>query len=90
MQSQIETTNYMKTPKEKADDLVDKFFQYIPAQQDSVYEYAYAKQCALIAVDEMQANAGMIWGGRNTETGLTARDEFRKYWQEVKQEIEKL
>jgi hypothetical protein len=76
------------TPKEKAEELVDKFVQYTPA--DSEFEYPYAKQCALIAVNEMLGNAAMIWGGRNTETGLTARDEFRKYWNEVKKELEKL
>ena len=75
------------TPKEKAEELLNKFNN--PDRTN--YPYVHnAQQCALIAVDEMQANAGMIWGGRNTETGLTARDEFRKYWQEVKQEIEKL
>lgn len=72
----------MKTPKEKAKQLVDKM-SFEVCKTD-------AKQCALIAVDEMLSNAGMIWGGRNTETGLTARDEFRKYWREVKQEIDKL
>ena len=71
------------TPKEKAEELFGIYLIYTENQ-------TLAKKCALIAVDEMQANAGMIWGGRNTETGLTARDEFRKYWQEVKQEIEKL
>jgi hypothetical protein len=76
------------TPKEKAEELVDKFIQYTPA--DSEFEYPYAKKCALIAVDYMLSNAAMIWGGRNTETGLTARDEFRKHWYEVKNEIEKL
>lgn len=86
------------TPKEKAIELVDK----MSSQTYSYQPYAGAhyvteeigweagKKCALIAVDDMLGNAGMIWGGRNTETGLTARDEFRKYWQEVKQEIEKL
>jgi hypothetical protein len=39
------------TPKEKAEDLVDKFVQYTPAELE--FEYAYAKQCALIAVDEI-------------------------------------
>lgn len=38
----------------------------------------------------MLENAADIWGGRNTETGLISRDEFRKYWQEVKNEIQKL
>jgi len=74
------------TPKEKAKDLVGKYGIWC---WNNEWEEV-AKKCALIAVDEMLANAGMIWGGRNTETGLTARDEFRKYWQEVKQELEKL
>ena len=76
------------TPKEKAKQLI------ISYSRNKDLQFALndflAKQCALIAVDEMLGNAGMIWGGRNTETGLTARDEFRKYWKEVKQEIEKL
>jgi hypothetical protein len=80
------------TPKEKADWLVKKyaiwFWNHDICQE--VLHYEIAKQCALIAVDEMLGNAGMIWGGRNTETGLTARDEFRKYWHQVKQELEKV
>jgi len=71
------------TPEGKAEELFGIYLIYTEDQ-------TLAKKCALIAVDEMLANAGMIWGGRNTETGLTARDEFRKYWQEVKQEIDKL
>ena len=71
------------TPEGKAEELFGIYLIYTEDQ-------TLAKKCSLIAVDEMLANAGMIWGGRNTETGLTARDEFRKYWQEVKQEIEKL
>lgn len=71
------------TPNEKAEELFGIYLIYTENQ-------TLAKKCALIAVDEMQANAGMIWGGRNTETGLSARDEFRKYWREVKEEIEKL
>ena len=81
------------TPKEKALQLYWKYYNTIEhtlTEEYSEHETFLCKQCALIAVDEMLANAGMIWGGRNTETGLTARDEFRKYWQEVKQEIEKL
>jgi len=71
------------TPTEKAEELFGIYLIYTENQ-------TVAKTCALIAVDEMLGNAGMIWGGRNTETGLTARDEFRKYWQQVKQELEKL
>jgi hypothetical protein len=84
------------TPKEKAEKLVHNFkkYSYYPTTNDDVLfvnQLNYnAKKCALIAVDEMLGNAAMIWGGRNTDTGLTARDEFRKYWNEVKQEIEKI
>ena len=80
------------TPKEKAEELFTtyRFSLSIPNAPLGDLKDSIAKQCALIAVDEMLGNAAMIWGGRNTETGLTARDEFRKYWNEVKQELEKL
>ena len=62
------------TPKEKAEELVDKFDTamefYTPAR--------FAQQCALIAVDEIL----------NTEVGDTVKG--YEYWEEVKQEIEKL
>jgi hypothetical protein len=38
----------------------------------------------------MIENESDIWGVKNTETGLISKDDFRKYWQEVKQEIYKL
>lgn len=38
----------------------------------------------------MLENEADIWGVKNTETGLISRDEFKKYWQEVKNEIQKL
>ena len=81
------------TPKEKAEELVGRYLKEILNRKYRVDRFVIgeaAQECALIAVDQMLDNAGMIWAGRNTETGLTARDEFRKYWQEVKQEIEKL
>jgi hypothetical protein len=60
------------TPKEKAKDLVIKF----TFQRDN-HELYVAKQCALIAVDEIINLCA---------SGLSET----KYWQEVKQEIEKL
>lgn len=75
------------TPKEKANQLVDAFYQYLPLERyvttsegDLYWEYdgwENAKQCALIAVDEI------------LQVGLFTFED-RKYWQEVKQEIEKL
>ena len=64
------------TPKEKAEYLIDKFIQYTPADED--IEYEYAKECALIAVDEI------LNSNPHLNYGLVA------WWQEVKQEIEKL
>ena len=65
------------TPEEKAEELFGIYLLYTGNQ-------TFAKNCALIAVDEMLGNAGMIWGCNQ------ARDDFRDYWQEVKKELEKL
>ena len=76
------------TPKEKAEEL---YFKYYKNLNIFSYKRIKAKRCALIAVDEILDNAGMIWSGIYTETGMTAKGEIRKkYWQEVKQEIDKL
>jgi len=39
-------------------------------------------------IDEMIECSGYIWGGRNTELGLSARDSYRKYWQDVNIELD--
>jgi len=63
------------TPKEKAKELVAKYKGF------GMYnESIAAKQCALIAVDEIL----------NAIEQIFETFEERKYWQEVKQEIEKL
>ncbi|MBP6357754.1 MAG: hypothetical protein KA311_00245 [Sediminibacterium sp.] len=62
------------TPKEKAGELVNKFLQYTPVE----FEYEYAKQCALIAVDE-------ILESYKTKDLIYPKEVI--YWQEVKQEI---
>jgi hypothetical protein len=67
------------TPAEKAKELVDKYWIYLRANllyDDEAEEDA--KQCALIAVDLL---LNLCWGGN--KVGV-------KYWNEVKQEIEKL
>lgn len=74
-------------PKEKANKLANTFLFEVNFDGNKQEE---AIHCALIFVNEMLDNAMYIWGGRDTETGLSARDGFRKYWQEVKEELEKL
>ena len=73
-------------PKEKAEEVVDKMYysrkykdgeDYIPQEA-----WVHAKQCALIAVDEI-INSVVI-------TNLTIAQNQFDYWVEVKQEIEKL
>jgi len=61
------------TPKEKADELFTKF-------SGNTVHFDAAKQCALIAVDEIL----------NAIEQIFETFEERKYWQEVKKEIEKL
>lgn len=68
----------MKTSKEKAIELVTSFMPYSLSYKDN---YA-AKQCALIAVDEMVSLGSMV--------GNNLSDSFYIYWQEVKEEINKL
>lgn len=67
------------TPKEKAEELVDKMY--------GITDYQ-AKQSALIAVDELIEEMCFMWGHyANVEFESEERQE---YWQEVKTEIEKL
>jgi uncharacterized protein YxeA len=65
------------TAKEKAEELVNKYDEtltYLELKQK-------AKQCALIAVEEVL---------NSTYTLVKRNDLFVEYWQEVKQEVEKL
>jgi hypothetical protein len=75
------------TPKEKAEDLLSIFAKIIPASSYEAYEGGVkinfdlenAKQCALIAVEEILDSHYKLLSGVNTS--------IYKYWQEVKQEI---
>jgi len=62
------------TPKEKAQELFDKYFEFVEAYSVQG-QYENAKQCALIAVDEILDIVKHI--------DVDSED----YWQEVKQEI---
>jgi hypothetical protein len=69
------------TPKEKATALVLKFMNL----QEPNYNWFHkelAKQCALIAVDELMKQC---WDYRDIDVQASY-----DYWEEVKQEIEKL
>lgn len=71
------------TPKEKAIDLIEKFENYVDYQGDDCFNerekmLINAKRCALIAVDEII----------NLDIDVNTLDYW--WWQEVKQEINKL
>jgi len=74
-------------PKEKANELYDKFFDTTVA--DITKAHRKAKQCAIIAVDEIIKDikdSKLFFAFR-----YYSKYEIRiEYWQEVKQEIEKL
>ena len=75
------------TPKEKAKELVDKYYdmkwQSYSHKKTSIKSMTKlsSKQCALIAVDEI-ISIKLLWYQKDTKE--------LDYWQEVKQEIEKL
>ncbi len=69
------------TPKEKAKELTNSFYRIIPLDKMTI-DYNLAKQCALIAVDEIL---------------LVFYDDIRSmwldelnYWHDVKKEIKNL
>ena len=64
------------TPKEKAEQLVVKFLKHSRAEKD-ITPIQSAKQCALIAVDEI------IWLLNNNQIDID-------YYKEVKKEIQNL
>lgn len=69
------------TPKDKAKELFDKYCYAIRTEEtDSGYftNIIYAKQCALIAVSEIE------------EAVRYLDDDSEDFWFEVKKEIEKL
>ena len=75
------------TPKEKAGELYNKMYDY------SLFEEE-AKRCALIAVDEILETTKVKWATQrkfpNGEYKFWKGVAYKKYWQEVKQEIENL
>ena len=76
------------TPREKAVELVtnmsfskSKVADYVTGEMVDIPGNIYAKQCALIAVDEIL----------NVTAGLNGWiNGFQSYWEEVQQEIQKL
>ena len=84
------------TPKEKAEDLINSF-RIILMNEDTdcgneILCTLIAKQCAITTINEISRVCPYIdLKVRETEEQLNAFDfQFLSYWEEVKEEIEKL
>lgn len=71
------------TPKEKAKELFDKMYLVDDPMGNYPMCFDTAKQCALIAVDEILNDDWYI-------PSFDEMTERKKYWQEVKNEINNL
>ncbi len=81
------------TPKEKAEELIHKMY-VVHSNSASNITLSFAKQCALIAVDEILKapfeNSYIDLISDEAEDTDWFWDKFKEYWTQVKQEIEKL
>jgi hypothetical protein len=77
-----------QSAKEKAKELVDKFYEYNYRVKWDIDTYKWehnfdqSKQCALVAVDEIIYNI-------EPSVSMDVISARIKYWEQVKQEIEK-
>jgi hypothetical protein len=77
------------SPKKKAEELYDKFLRYVRAvryvRAEEEFEHEYAKQYALIAV-ELRIDAYCC----PPVGGIEWAEKKEQYWQNVKQELDKM
>jgi hypothetical protein len=76
------------TPKEKANQLVNVYYNGIMSFLTNNMKLENAKKCALIAVDEIMEFMKM--DDEYTETLSNANSKWVHYWIEVKQEIKNI
>jgi hypothetical protein len=74
------------TPKEKAQELFDKYWILIAYKIEGSVGRLLIKQCALIAVDELIESHLLLTTTHEAEPSIRCKT----YWQDVKKEIEKL
>jgi hypothetical protein len=71
------------TPKEKAEELIDKFRNEITSFLGDNMKKNNAKKCALVAVDELIKIHYLLTATHDTSPSIN-------YWKEVKKEIQNL
>ena len=77
------------SPKSKAIELYNNFYNTSSHPHHIESRQQFAKQCALIAVDEI-IKSSPARSPINDSSDFMPHFKAVKYWQEVKQEIEKL
>lgn len=78
------------TPKEKAKELIMRFVPFVEVNKIPLFK---AKKCALIAVEEIIKSRPLdpiLRENPYFETVSDRVDETIEYWEEVKEELEKL
>ncbi len=80
------------TPKEKAQELFDKYYIICQEFTQEIQCGIQAKQCAIIAVDELIKNQEKITKNINRYLSIANIEiqDTGSFWQEVKHEISKL
>ena len=69
------------TPKEKAEELFEKYNDYLQQEMQCIVYVNQSKQCALIAVDEI-ISIKLLWFQKDTE--------HLDFWKKVKEELLKM
>ena len=78
------------TPQEKAKELYNKFYNTDSHGNSVKVRESLAKQCALIAVDEIINNHPILPSPLACKSLDDCFVQATKFWKQVKQEIEKL
>ena len=76
------------SPKEKANEIFDKMYEADFVNDDYPMCFETARQCSIIAVDEIIKSEPTFYS--SIFQGSFLISDNTEYWEEVKQEIEKL
>jgi hypothetical protein len=75
------------TPKAKADELIEKYYQMLKDTLEVNSAFYYCKQCALIAVDEI-LSSGVLLDENTMVKPFCTYEQTTQYYQQVRTEIE--
>ena len=73
----------MKTPKEKAEELVKKFYEVETTDYELGIDRVMAKECAIIACDEILNNFGLLANGKHHYATYSTIVFYTKVKQEI-------